>query len=80
MPKGILKFKKMESSEVNEEDETTPFKNFPNYDSTTKASSIFSSEKDIPKIEKQVAYGSIFEFSPESIEYKHTSKFGVQDD
>ena len=80
IPKGILKFKKMESSEINEEDESTPFRNIPNYELTTKASSVFSSEKEIPEIVKQVTFRNISEFNPESIEVKHVSKFGEQED
>ena len=35
----------MESSEVNEEEETTPFKNVNIYELSARASAIFSSEK-----------------------------------
>ena len=64
-PKGILKFKKEDSSEVSEADEISPFeKTIHIYKSSTKASSDFSSGKELPRIENQSIFEKLFGFSP----------------
>ena len=64
IPKGVLKFKKTDSSEVNEADEISRFDNKIHiYETNTKGSSNFSSDKEIPELEKQRIFDKLFEHS-----------------
>ena len=63
----------MESSEVNEEDDTAPFKNINVYELSTRESAVLSLDKDIPKIEKQFTFGNMLNSNPEYVEHKYTS-------
>ena len=75
-----MKIKKIESSEVNEEEEATPFKNINIYELSTRESTIFSSEKYIPKFEKLFSFGENLDSNHEFLDHKDTSKFGVHGD
>ena len=81
MPRGILKFNKTDSSEVKEADEISPFEEKIHiYELTTRVSSNFSSEKEIPEFEKQNIFDNIFSLSQEPATLRETAQFGVQND
>lgn len=81
MPKGILKFTKVESSEVNEADERSPFENNIHiYELTTRGSSKFSSEKEVPQLKDTFSFENIFGTSPESSSLRQTAQFGANQD
>ena len=81
MPKGILKFTKIESSEVNEADERSPYdyNNIHVYELTTRGSSNFSSEKEIPQVEKSYSFGNIFGTALDPFPLRDTAQFGLKD-
>ena len=79
-PKGILKMKKIESSEVYEGDEAIPFKNVNTYELSTRTSSVFSSEKDFPKFEKLFSFGDMLDSNSEYVEHRCTSMFEISND
>ena len=80
LSRGILKFKKTDSSEINEADEISRFENINRiYESAKKISSNFSSEKEIPELEKLSVFDGIFWVSQEPVSLRDTAQFGVQD-